>query len=143
MALTRLWARLRAESSAFATGWSIPQLSTLARIIDHGEITASALAQAEHVRPQSVAGTLGVLKASGLIASRQDPTDGRKLLIGATDDGRRLVKSISASREAWLTQVMEAVLDPDERRELKRAIDLLNRLSECHVRSAEGAGGRP
>jgi len=142
MALTRLWARLRAESSALATDWSIPQLSTLARIIDHGEITASALAQAEHVRPQSIAGTLSVLKAGGLIASRQDPTDGRKQLIGATTDGRRLVKSISASRQAWLTQVIEAVVDPDERPELQRAIDLLNRLSECPERSAEGAGGR-
>ncbi len=134
LAMTRLRARLRLESGMSATGWSISQVSTLARVIK-GPLTASAIAQAEHVRPQSVAETLTALRADGLITSEQDPADGRKTLISATAKGKQLVQSVSASREAWLAKAIEAVVDPAERRALSAAISLLNRLTDCDLRT--------
>jgi DNA-binding MarR family transcriptional regulator len=135
LAMTRLRARLRLESGMSATGWSISQVSTLARVIKKGPLTASAIAQAEHVRPQSVAETLTALRADGLITSEQDPADGRKTLISATAKGKQLVQSVSASREAWLAKAIEAVVDPAERRALSTAISLLNRLTDCDLRT--------
>lgn len=130
MAVTRLRSRMRAES--FATDrWSASQLSTLARLIDLGPITASALANHEHVRPQSIAETVAVLKTGGLVATAQDPLDGRKILITVTRAGRRVGTSILASRQAWLAHAIEATVPPDERAALTQTIELLTRLAAC------------
>lgn len=128
VAITRLRARMRAESIA-TDGWSASQLSTLSRLIDLGPTTASALAQHEHVRPQSIAETVASLKAGGLVATAQDPLDGRKILLTATRAGRRVVTSVSASRQAWLAHAIEATVSPDERPALAQMIDLLTRLA--------------
>ena len=141
LTITRLRARLRAESTT-TTGWTISQLSTLARIIKEGPITASQLAQAEHVRPQSIAEIVTALKTDGLVVARRDPSDGRKALITATAAGKRLIESVSASREAWLAWAIEAVVAPGERRALEKTIDLLNRLAACDLRVAQPIGWR-
>jgi DNA-binding MarR family transcriptional regulator len=136
LAVKRLRARLRAES-ATTSGWTISQLSTLARIVNEGPITASALAQVEHVRPQSIAEILATLKTDRLVSAAPDPTDGRKSLISATAEGREVVRSVSASREAWLSRAIDSVLEPGEHATLDAAIELLNRLAECDLRGDE------
>src|ERR1700712_3078803 len=82
-ALKRLRARLRAEARP-SDGWTISQLATLGRIVREGPITASALAQAEHVRPQSMGEIVTTLKAADLVSARPHPSDGRKSLLRAT-----------------------------------------------------------
>ena len=141
LAVKRLRARMRAESLP-ADGWTISQLSTLARIVEHGPITASALAQAEHVRPQSIADIVAVLKAEGLTVAAPDATDGRKVLLSASADGRRLIESVRVSREAWLARAIEAVVEPTEHAVLEQAIDLLRRLAECDLHTATPIGWR-
>jgi DNA-binding MarR family transcriptional regulator len=142
MATYRLRARLRAESVAATAGWTISQISAMVRVINEGPITVSALAQAEHVRPQSMTDTVVALKAKDLVVAKQDPTDGRKTLLSATAKGRRLVRSVGKSREAWLAQAIEAVLDPEEVQDLLRAVEILNRLAECELRPAADVGWR-
>jgi DNA-binding MarR family transcriptional regulator len=141
LAIKRLRARLRAESTT-STGWTISQLSTLARIINEGPLTASELAQAEHVRPQSIAEIVTALKTDGLVVAKPDPTDGRKSLINPTPAGRKLIKTMSASREAWLARAIDAEIEPGERRALVKAIEILNRLAACDLRLAESNGWR-
>jgi DNA-binding MarR family transcriptional regulator len=114
----------------------------MVRVINEGPITVSALAQAEHVRPQSMTDTVVALKAKDLVVAKQDPTDGRKTLLSATAKGRRLVRSVGKSREAWLAQAIEAVLDPEEVQDLLRAVEILNRLAECELRPAADVGWR-
>ncbi len=121
---------MRTESIA-TDGWSASQLSTLARLIDLGPTTASALAHHEHVRPQSIAETVASLKAGGLVVTEQDPRDGRKILLSATPAGRRVVTSISATRQAWLAHAIEATVPTGERATLAQTIDLLTRLAAC------------
>jgi DNA-binding MarR family transcriptional regulator len=130
LAMTRLRARLRAESRS-AEGWTTSQLSALARIVREGPVTASALAVAEHVRPQSIGEIVAALKGGGLVAATPDPNDGRKTLLSATAAGRKLVRSLAELREAWLTRAIEAVVDESRRHELTAAVALLNSLAEC------------
>ena len=136
LAIKRFRARMRAESTS-STGWTISQLSTLARIIERGPVTASALAQSEHVRPQSIAEIVTTLKADGLVCTEPDPADGRKVLLTATDHGREVIESVTASREAWLAQAIDTVVRPDEYPVLARTIELLNRLADCDLASPE------
>ena len=128
--MTRLRARLRSESRS-TEGWTTSQLSALARIVREGPLTASALAVAEHVRPQSIAEIVAALKAGNLVAATPDPNDGRKTLLSATAAGRKLVRSVTELREAWLTRAIETVIDDARRHELTKAIALLNALAEC------------
>ena len=129
-AMTRLRARLRAESAPSEMPWTWSQLMTLTRIVQEGPTTTSALAQAEHVRRQSMAETVAALRADGLITSDQDPNDGRKMLISATPKGRELSKNIPAAREAWLEGALRALLEPSEQQTLLKAAALMNRIAD-------------
>lgn len=141
-AMSRLRARLRSESSPAMTGWSISQLAILSRIITDGPITASAIAQAEHMRGPSVAAVVPALKAAGLVVTRPDPRDGRKVLITATPEGRRLRDTYQASRKAWLARAISAVIDTAEGKTLATAIELINRLADCQPAPPSDAGWR-
>jgi DNA-binding MarR family transcriptional regulator len=133
MAMTRLRARLRLESSAPVRSWTWSQLSTLRRIVEHGPTTAAALAQIEHVRPQSIAETLAALKADGLVATAPDPADGRKSLLTATARGHEVSDSIIAQREEWLTRALDATTTPAERQLLAKAAAILTKLADSHL----------
>ena len=132
MAMTRLRARLRLESSAPVRSWTWSQLSTLRRIIEHGPTTAAALAQIEHVRPQSIAETVAALKANGLVTTAPDPADGRKSLLTATALGHQVADSVIAQREQWLTRALDAMATPAERQLLADAVTVLNKLADSH-----------
>ncbi|MEU2624276.1 MarR family transcriptional regulator [Streptomyces sp. NPDC007157] len=129
-AMTRLRARLRTESAPSDMRWSWSQLTTLGRIVEEGPVTASELAQAEHVRRQSMAETLASLRAGGLIASSKDPGDGRKTLIHATPEGRNLFGMIPVARATWLGAAIDAHLRPDERETLLKAAAIMNRIAD-------------
>jgi DNA-binding MarR family transcriptional regulator len=130
-AMTRLRARLRTEAPIgdLPVTWS--HLTVLHRVIEEGPVTATELAQAEHVRRQSMAETLTGLRAGGLITDQRDPGDGRKVLISATQAGRDLVERSSATREAWLTKAIAATLGPEELRVLYQAAQIMDRLSDA------------
>lgn len=134
LAIQRLRARLRKESGAALTEFSISQLAMLQRIIEASSTTAAALAEAEHVRPQSIAQVVVSLKAAGLVQAEPDPQDGRKRLLSATPSGRRLLDSLIVSGEAWLTRAIDAVIGADDRSALDTAIGLLDRLASADLR---------
>ncbi|MEV1006865.1 MarR family transcriptional regulator [Streptomyces sp. NPDC049881] len=133
VAITRLRSRLREESGTHDTGLSISQLSVLRRVLDEGPVTAAHLAAAEHVSPQSIAQNLAALKEAGLVTARRDPADGRRTLITANASGDALVRSLRASRKAWLVQAIDSLVGPEERPALDAALDLLERLAAADV----------
>ncbi|WP_370619032.1 MarR family winged helix-turn-helix transcriptional regulator [Mumia sp. Pv 4-285] len=106
------------------------QASVLARIGKGEAVTASGLAAVERVRPQSMATLLGSLARQGLVVRTADPTDGRRQIVGLTDDGRRRVEGGRAAREAWLPQLIEDRFTEEERQTLLEAIALLDRLAQ-------------
>jgi DNA-binding MarR family transcriptional regulator len=129
LVLGQLIRRLRAEYS-----FPVAQASVLSRLDREGAQTTSALAAAEHVRPQSMAQTLAELETAGLIQRRPDPADGRRIQIELTDQGRHRVLEGRGRREDWLASAIAAELSPEEQRTLLAAVPLLRRLSGHRAR---------
>ncbi|HXO49511.1 MAG TPA: MarR family transcriptional regulator [Mycobacterium sp.] len=101
-AIVRLRARLRAESALGEMRFTWSQVSTLGRNAEDGTATVSALAVAEHVRPQSMAETVAALRNAGLVAAKSDPRDGRKTLMSVTPAGRKLSRtSARIGKPGW------------------------------------------
>jgi DNA-binding MarR family transcriptional regulator len=125
--VSRLRRRLRDELD---NGELTPsQLSLVSRLAKDGPATASALAAAERVRPQSVAATLAVLEERGLVRRRQDPADGRRQLVSLTQTGEELSTDRRRSTEEWLTRALQESYSEAERRTIIEATALLERLS--------------
>ena len=133
MAVSRLRSRIRIEAGLSSTGIPISQLAVLARIIDEGPTTAAALAAGEHVTQQAIAQSLATLRERGLVEKQADPSDGRKSLVTATAAGRALMDGITASRDEWLTQAIDAAVRPEERPLLTDAIALLERIADVRL----------
>ena len=125
VALGQLFRRLRSENRLpFAHG------AVLARLERDGPSSASELAAAERVRPQSMAETVGDLEADGLVARAPHPTDKRRTLVSLTDSGRDTLNADRMLREGWLAQAISEHLSADERRTLAAALAVLRRLAE-------------
>jgi DNA-binding MarR family transcriptional regulator len=122
--LGQLVRRLRTEYS-----FPVAQASVLSRLDREGAQTASGLAAAERVRPQSMAQTLAELESTRLIERRTDPEDRRRIQIELTEQGRERVLEERGKREGWLAAAITAELSPDEQQMLLAAVPLLRRLS--------------
>jgi DNA-binding MarR family transcriptional regulator len=116
--------RLRSENAL-----PLAQMIVLARL-EGGPLTTTALARAEHVRPQSMAQTLTELGAGGLVSRRPDPADGRRILIELTPAGRKALADAGRRRQDWLAQVIET-LTPRERKALAGALPVLQRIASA------------
>ncbi|WPP04447.1 MarR family winged helix-turn-helix transcriptional regulator [Methylocella tundrae] len=106
------------------------QVSVLLRLEKDGPATASSLARAEGMRPQSVAPVIAVLESAGLVSGAPDPADGRQTLLSLTDSCRQWVQEGRAARQDWLTRTLQARLSPEEQDRLAEAVELLKRLVE-------------
>lgn len=92
--------------------------------------TASALAAAERVRPQSMATTVAALEKLGLVTRAADPSDGRRHIIALTEAGQRRVEGAQSAGREWLTTAFETEFDEAERQMIIAAMALLERLVE-------------
>jgi DNA-binding MarR family transcriptional regulator len=104
------------------------QVSVLLRLEKDGPATASSLARAEGMRPQSMGPIIAALEGAGLVSGGPDPTDGRQTLLSLTDACRKWVEEGRAARQDWLTRTLQARLSPQEQDELAKAVELLKRL---------------
>ncbi|MET8635600.1 MarR family winged helix-turn-helix transcriptional regulator [Streptomyces sp. NPDC004096] len=132
-AMKRLRARLRAESGQHSVGLTLTQLAVLGSVVREGPVTAARLATLEHVSPQSIAQSLAVLKAAGLVHSKPDPQDGRRKLMSADPSATQLIDNLLAGRAAFLTRAIDRVVAAEERQDLEKAIVLLERLAAADL----------
>jgi DNA-binding MarR family transcriptional regulator len=123
--LGRLVRRLRDENT-----FPLSHGVVLARLDREGPQSASDLAAAERVRPQSMAQTVGELESDGLVARRPDPGDRRRALVELTDTGRQTLRTDRERREGWLAGAIERDLSRAEQGVLRDAVELLRRLAE-------------
>jgi DNA-binding MarR family transcriptional regulator len=130
--LTVVFNRLRRRLRSVAEDEDLtpPQVSALTLVGKHGAATASALASAEGVRPQSMAATLAALDRAGLIHRNPDPEDGRRQLVTLTPAGRERIEGDRRARHRWLARTLEERYDEEERQALLDALTLLERLTE-------------
>jgi DNA-binding MarR family transcriptional regulator len=122
--------RRRMQDESAVSGLPAPQASALARLVLHEPSSASLLAGAERVRPQSMAKTLAALHEQGLIRREADAGDGRRQLIFLTDEGRDYALGARATRQEWLAGVFDERFTAAERQVIDQALTLLDRVVE-------------
>ncbi len=126
--MARLNRRLRAERSGH--GLSLNRLSLLGQLRLNGPMTATALAAAERLQPQSLTRMLARLESDGLIARRPDAGDRRQVLIDVTQKGIAVLTEDTRRREAWMAGVIAERLTSTERELLRLTAGLLDRLAD-------------
>jgi DNA-binding MarR family transcriptional regulator len=106
------------------------QTAVLTRLWKEGASSASGLAGAEGVRPQSMATIVAALEQRGLVERTPDPEDGRRQVVSLTARGRRRAESDRRAREEWLARAIQERYSEKERRVILDALSLLERLTE-------------
>ncbi|HEY1926565.1 MAG TPA: MarR family transcriptional regulator [Caulobacteraceae bacterium] len=117
----------RIRERAQLDGLSNPQKAVLLRLESGGPSTVSDLARAEGVKPQSIGETVAALRAAGLVEAAPDPADGRKTLLSMAHAARQRALVLRAAHDDWLFGILETRFTPQEREQLRDAIDLLHR----------------
>jgi DNA-binding MarR family transcriptional regulator len=123
---TRLALRLRAERTGDGLGST--GVAVLGQLHRRGALTASEIAAAERVQPQSLTRVLASLEEQNLIKREQDVQDRRRHTIELTDDGRQLLREHMKSSDDWLAEAIETRLNPTERAVLQLAAGILDQL---------------
>lgn len=137
-------------------GMTVPQFSVLNHFVRlGGERTPARLASAFQVSRATMTNTLKRLEASGFIAVRPDPKDGRSKLIVITDAGRamreecvRALAPLLAELTAMLdVEAIGAILPTlqEVRATLDENRDLADRVMAAHKPAPprDGAAGQP
>jgi DNA-binding MarR family transcriptional regulator len=106
------------------------QAAVLLRLEKDGSATASNLARAEAMRPQSMSAVIAPLEAAGLVKGAPDPNDGRQTLLSLTSKCRDLIQKRRTAKQDWLTRTILAKLSAQEQEQLATALDILARLTE-------------
>jgi DNA-binding MarR family transcriptional regulator len=127
-----MFSRLRRRLKDVASGNDLTpsQTAVLIRLWKEGASSASALAGAERVRPQSMATILAALERQSLIQREPDPDDGRRQVITLTKDGRNRAESDRQAREEWLARTLQDQFSERERQTILEALSLLQRLTD-------------
>ncbi|MEV0094130.1 MarR family transcriptional regulator [Streptomyces sp. NPDC050738] len=124
----RLVRRLRELSGDGALTPS--QASVLMRLGKKGPASASDLAAAERIRPQSAAKIVAALEAAGLVERSPDPDDGRRQLVDLTDAGREQFQGDRKARQEWLVRALEEHCSEDQLRTVVEVMALLDDVAQ-------------
>ncbi|MGI9335602.1 MAG: MarR family winged helix-turn-helix transcriptional regulator [Gammaproteobacteria bacterium] len=100
------------------------QFSTLVKLHEEGELSQNHLGRLVATDPATTLGVVKRLRERGLVETRRDPDDGRRVLLRLNRRGHRLVERM-VHQAGEVTRQTLAPLDRAERRTL---MGLLNRL---------------
>ncbi|TDC65221.1 MarR family transcriptional regulator [Actinomadura sp. GC306] len=133
ISIARLSRRLRtlrppAAGDAARSPLSVTQLAALAALERHGSMTPRELADHEKVQPPSMTRVIAYLEERRLVARRPHPTDGRQVVLNATEEGVALLADERRRKEAWLAMRL-GELTEEEREILRQAAPIIDRLS--------------
>ena len=106
------------------------QLSALTSLQLAGALTPRELADVERVQPPTMTKIVGKLEERGLVARTPHPTDGRQVILAATEKGREVHAQFEKARNEWLATQL-ASLTPDERETLARAAEILQQVARA------------
>jgi DNA-binding MarR family transcriptional regulator len=122
--------RRRLREQAPAGELTPTQMAVLNRLEQNGPATASALARAEGMRPQSMGPIIAALDAAGIIIGSPDPADGRQTLWSMTETYREDLQARRNARQDWLERTIAARFTPGEQAVLAHATTLMRRIVE-------------
>lgn len=105
------------------------QRSVLFNLYSDGSQTLSQLSESDRVSPPSMNRTVNALEAAGFVVRTSSATDGRKVAIDLTAEGRALVNATRRKRDAWFSARL-AKLTPEQRDILAQATPILRELAD-------------
>ncbi|MFI6350075.1 MarR family winged helix-turn-helix transcriptional regulator [Streptomyces sp. NPDC050560] len=120
--------RRRLKETYDTEGFTPSQTSAVSRLNRQGPMSASDLAAAEGVRPQSIAATLAVLDERGMITRSPDPGDRRRQLVALSAAGAAFLTDRRRLGEEWLATALEEKCTEAERATVIEAMALVERL---------------
>jgi DNA-binding MarR family transcriptional regulator len=118
--------RLRQEAG---TDLGPSQVAALASVERHGPLSPSELAEIERIKRPTATRIVRHLETAGLVERVKDPQDGRASILTITADGRALLKRLRERKTAYLAKRL-GDLDPEDRRTIERAAELLEGMLE-------------
>ncbi len=101
------------------------QFAALVKLADEGEVSQNVLGRLTAMDPATILGVVSRLRRRNLVESRLDPSDGRRILLCLTDEGKSMVE---AMREVAGLVTTEA-LSPLTKAESKTFMRLLHKLA--------------
>jgi DNA-binding MarR family transcriptional regulator len=104
------------------------QLSALTSLQLAGALTPRELADVERVQPPTMTKIVGKLEERGLVVRTPHPTDGRQVILAATEQGRAMFAQFEQARNEWLAAQL-AALSADDQDVLARAAQILQRVA--------------
>lgn len=107
-----------------AHGLSIVGFQVLALLEMHGGMPMTRLADELGVALPNATGIVGRLVERGIVARADDATDRRRVLVTLTDEGRRLIGEMEASRRERMSRLFSVMTDEQQRRLLQAVKDL-------------------
>ncbi|MFC8850677.1 MULTISPECIES: MarR family winged helix-turn-helix transcriptional regulator [unclassified Micromonospora] len=127
-AITRLNRRVR---QARPVGdLTVTQLSALTSLVLAGALTPRELADVERVQPPTMTKIVAKLEERGLVGRTPHPTDGRQVILSATEGGRAVLDQFERARNEWLARRL-AELPEADRETLQRAAEILQQLARA------------
>ena len=110
-ALVGVSARSLAEVEETVT---ITQFRTLVVLDNRGQINLNSLADELDVNSSTAMRMIDRLLAAGLVTRQDNPVNRREVLLGLTEEGARLVATVTRHRRAEIARIVTAM--PTERR---------------------------
>jgi DNA-binding MarR family transcriptional regulator len=137
LSIYRVWRAENALSRMFdealrPLGVSVAQCAVLFHLDLHGALSAADLSRLIHVTPQGIASTVRRLAQSGWIDRRPHPVHGRIVLLGVTENGRRVLGDALRIADEVDERVTRGLADGD-RVALTRALDHMQARTEARA----------
>lgn len=117
--------------SATAGGLSTAASSALGRLGREGPQRLTELARAENVSQPNMTQLVTRMERAGLVRRTADRTDGRGVLVEATDTGLEVFRQRRAERAEALRQLVEQLSEP-EQQAVRTALPALARAVQDH-----------
>ncbi|MET8084042.1 MarR family transcriptional regulator [Micromonospora sp. NPDC005197] len=127
-AITRLNRRVRRARPV--GDLTVTQVSALTSLRLAGAMTPRELADVERVQPPTMTKIVAKLEDRGLVQRTPHPTDGRQVILAATEGGQAVLDQFERARDEWLAHRL-AALDEDQRETLHRAAEILQQLARA------------
>jgi DNA-binding MarR family transcriptional regulator len=107
---------------------TIDRRSLLSLLVFGGPQRMSEVARKELISLPAASRMVAAVENLGLVERLRDPSDGRAVIVAATDEGRRLMDTARAERVAALAARLQDLND-EQLAILSRAADLMNELA--------------
>ena len=94
---------------------TLTQFRTLVVLDNHEEINLNTLADLLSVTSSTAMRMINRLLIAGMVTRRDNPANRREVLLGVTDEGRQLVRQVTARRREEIARIVAAM--PELRRD--------------------------